>query len=705
MEQGIRFIQNREGKKGIAVSLAGTAYLSKTPVEIEIKESGGGFRLYRSGYEMVEETGTGYQCLAAVETAWGSRIEVRDCYQRRDHAADEIIFTRKVQVVRENGHEAGFSSSFALQEEGGHGLEDYEVFIPGIWYRKNENVVHKAFGSSLRDRYYYIRITRMAMPYVELYRPENGSYIVMKHISPDPATGIKEMNSDWIMDASLQYASMGIRNEKAAELVYHFPGNEGEKTYVDEKQGWAKRSHPLREGFVHEYSFSLSGGRAQGHYEAMRKVWRYLYDKNTPTHRRADMDKVYRHSIDLLNIYTQQYNGVMGLPFWTTVPEGTVCDISFQMGFVGQQTMCAYQLMRYGYQQGDEEMVAKAGALIDFWVKESMRDSAVPRVWYNAFPDTFKKDYPTYTRTAADGMEGILACYLCAVREGRTESGWLDFCIRYADWLVRNQNADGSFYRAYDEKGEPVHRGKFNTTNVIRFLVNMYWATGNKAYRETACRAGRFSYDNIYLPMQYVGGTADNDNTIDKEAGMIAVYAFMALYDMDGENHWLEAAKGAADFTQTWTYVWNYEVKPYKGNAVFDKVDMTGLSLIATGHSHADVMMGYMPYEYYRLYLHTADRHYREFALFLNGNTRQTLDWSGRLGHVYPGLVEESGELAMQYHNGLGRWLPWCTIAQIESLTRFDERFGSMDAEEIDKRPLAEREADNRKQAYSWLAM
>lgn len=149
---------------------------------------------------------------------------------------------------------------------------------------------------------------------------------------------------------------------------------------------------------------SLSGGRAQGHYEAMRKVWRYLYDKNTPTHRKADMEKVYRHSIDLLNIYTQQYNGAMGLPFWTTVPEGTICDISFQMGFVGQQTMCAYQLMRYGYQQGDEEMVAKAGAIIDFWVKESMRDSAVPRVWYNAFPDTFKKDYPTYTRTVADGL-------------------------------------------------------------------------------------------------------------------------------------------------------------------------------------------------------------------------------------------------------------------------------------------------------------
>lgn len=726
MGQEIRFIRNKEGKRGIAVSLAGTVYISETPVEIEVKESGGGFHLYRSGYEKAEKVKNGYQCQVLVDTAYGSRLEVSDTYQWKwekmdlkacqgpeeeavsdgcQMAAEEIVFTRRVQVIREHGREVGFSSSFALHEEGRYSLDDYEVFIPGIWYRRNENVVDKAFGSNARDRYHYIRITRMAMPYVELYRPENNSYMVMKHISPNPSVGMKEVSSDWAMDTSFQYASMGIRNEKAAELIYHFPGSEGEKTYVDEKQAWAKRSHPLRKGFTQEYSFSLTGGRAQGHYEAMQKVWRHFYETNTPQHRKADVEKVYQHSMELLHVYTQRYNGVMGLPFWTTVPEGTVCDISFQMGFVGQQTMCAYQLMRWGYQLNQEELVEKARAIIDFWVKESMKDSVVPRVWYNAFPDTFKADYPTYTRTVADGMEGILACYLCAKKEGRTESGWLAFCIRYGDWLVRNQNADGSFYRAYDEKGEPVHKGKFNTTNVIRFLVNMYWATDKEQYKEAACKAGRFSYDNIYLPMQYVGGTADNDNTIDKEAGMIAVYAFMALYDLDGHKRWLQAAKGAADFTETWTYVWHYEVKPYKGNAVFDKVDITGLSLIATGHSHADVMMGYMPYEYYRLYLHTEDVHYREFALFLNGNTKQTLDWSGRLGHVYPGLVEESGELAMQYHNGLGRWLPWCTIAQIESLTRFQERFGSMDVEEIDQRSRQENEADNHKQGYAWLVM
>lgn len=700
MKRELCVIENNRKEKGIELCFGGGRYCSPYPVEIQIRETGGGMSYCRAGYEAVEETEKGYYGKALIRTKYGSEIRVLDYYTWQ---AEELVFVRKAKVIKADGHEEGFSSSIAFRETQEHGLQDYAVFIPGIWYRRNENVVQHAFGSSPSDRYYLIRTTRMALPYVELYRQQAGEYIAMKHLSPAPSTGRMENSADWLVDASLQYASMGIRNEGAAELVYQFPGSEGEKNYIDARTPWARRSHPLQEGFRQEYSLALTAGAAKDDYEAMRRVWRFYYEKEKPVHTKADVEKVYRDSVELLNVYCQEYNKAVGLPFWATVPEGTVCDISFQMGFVGQQTMCAYHLLRYGYEQGQWDMVAKAGRIINFWVQESARDSVIPRVWYNAFPDTFRKDYPTYTRTAADGMEGILACFLYAKREGRTEQEWLDFCIRYADWLAENQNADGSWYRAYDETGSPVQKGIFNTTNVIRFLVNLYWETKREIYRMAALRAGDFCYEKIFLPMQYVGGTADNDNTLDKEAGMIAVYAFMALYDMDGEERWLEAAQGAADFTETWTYAWDYQVKPYKGNAVFDRAGITGLSLIATGHSHADVMMGYMPYEYYRLYLHTGDTHYREFSLFLNGNTKQTMDWSGRLGHAYPGLVEESGELALQYHNGLGRWLPWCTIAQIESLTRFRERFGKMDVEEIEGMDAGEREEKNRAAGFSWL--
>ena len=54
-----------------------------------------------------------------------------------------------------------------------------------------------------------------------------------------------------------------------------------------------------------------------------------------------------------------------------------------------------------------------------------METSVVPRVWYNAFPATFKEDYPTYTRTVADGMEGILVCTLLMQLVGEPDSVWI----------------------------------------------------------------------------------------------------------------------------------------------------------------------------------------------------------------------------------------------------------------------------------------
>lgn len=676
MSQEIRFIKNGRGDGGVEITFDNHIYVSETPIEITVRETDGAFYSYEAGYGRVETKDGVWHAAGRIRTRFGSVLEVADDYEWK---GTELTVSRKVEVCCTDGHESGFSSAFSVGDREETPLSEYDVFIPGIWYRKNENAVKHAFGSDPSDRHFYIRITRMALPYVELYHPGSKSLLVIKHLSPEPDTGMKETEAGWIADESFQYASLGIRSENGTRLCCLFPGSEGEKNYVDPKAGWAKRGHPLKAGVKHEYSFSIKGGEAGNSYEAMKDIWRYFYRKENPSLIHADMSRVYEDGIRLLDTYCQEYNGVMGLPFWTAVPEGTVCDISFQMGFVGQQTMCAYQLMRYGIRRARPDLVEKGERILDFWVENSTKSSVLPRVWYNAFPDTFKEDYPTYTRTAADGMEGILTGWLLEAANGRQKEEWIAFCIRYADWMTEHQNGDGSWYRAYDAEGKPAHAGKFNTGNVIRFLVNLYWATGRETYRDAALKAGEFCYRNIYLPMQFVGGTADNDNTIDKEAGMIAVYAFLSLYEMAGDSRFLDAARGAADFCETWTYAWNFRVRPYKGNGVFEKAGITGLSLIATGHSHADVMMGYMSFEYYKLWLYTKDPHYLDFGRFVHENTKQTVDWSGKLGHAYPGLVEESGELAMQYHNGLGKWLPWCTIAEIEPLTRFEEKFGKME--------------------------
>lgn len=56
----------------------------------------------------------------------------------------------------------------------------------------------------------------------------------------------------------------------------------------------------------------------------------------------------------------------------------------------------------------------------------------------------------------ADGMEAILDAYVYLHKTGEEKTDWLAFCIKTGDWLVKVQNEDGSFYRAYYTDGSYV---------------------------------------------------------------------------------------------------------------------------------------------------------------------------------------------------------------------------------------------------------
>ena len=159
---------------------------------------------------------------------------------------------------------------------------------------------------------------------------------------------------------------------------------------------------------------------------------------------------------------------------------------------------------------------------MDFWAHRASSPSGLPLTWYNVVPPTFRDDncvFPIFLRTAADGMEGALnAAQL--LRERKTpRPDWEQFGNAYGDWLVRTQNADGSFYRAFNPDGsvfddsgtgcdgDGFGTSKFNTTHPIRFLVNLYFASGDKRYSKATKAAGEYAYVHTTLANAYVGGT------------------------------------------------------------------------------------------------------------------------------------------------------------------------------------------------------
>jgi hypothetical protein len=74
---------------------------------------------------------------------------------------------------------------------------------------------------------------------------------------------------------------------------------------------------------------------------------------------------------------------------------------------------------------------------------------------------------------------------------------------------------------------------------------------------DAAVHAAEYVWENWGSRGLYAGGTSDNPNYADKEAGMLSIEAFLSLYESTKEQKWLERAKAAADFTETWIWIWD----------------------------------------------------------------------------------------------------------------------------------------------------
>jgi hypothetical protein len=469
-----------------------------------------------------------------------------------------------------------------------------------------------------------------------------------------------------------------------------------------------ERFHPVAQDVQHRYKVLVNLSEQDRFPLAMKQAWRLAYQNVTPAIVKADIPACYDASISLISDWSKITKGAPGLPFRLRLPDGVLEDaeyVSYQMGFVGQQLPLAYHLLRHGLINNEPDTRLKGEAMIDFWAANSPTPEGLPRTWFNTHPEPHWRTYNTYMRVASDGMVGALMAWDVMEKHGHSRPQWIAFCRGFGDWLVKHQNDDGSWFREYNWDGTPADQGKGNTTHPIRFLVDLSKATGSDEYRQAALKAGDFCWRHIHEAFSYVGGTVDNPNVTDKEAGFMAMDAFLALWDLTGRQRWLNAAAQAADFTETWVYCWHIPIPEEDTLATYPRsATTTGCSIIATGHSGADLFLAGAPFHYYRIYLGTGDAHYAEIARQLLHNTKQSMDIDGSLGYGHSGLCTEALTLAPSHvgrGHGVNAWLPWLTYSMIEPIVRLEEAYGLMDTPIVTGQSLLRLRAQDKAYARS----
>ena len=655
-------------------------------------------------YSTIEIKNYGISARGTVLCPGGTFLDIEDKYYIPTlQVSDEINVERNITVLGAQKKDVGFQSIYAVQTKTSD-VSNMEYFVP--------NSVFGTFTNpSSTQKYQYYRETAIGMPIVMMRDSRSGYTASIARYQP-------------VIDYSTDsYAAVSIHNgetssgDAAASIEITYPSRDSARHYFS----YAKFPQIV-------YKMSIQGFVSSSYEEAMINSYNNQFTLQDQRILDADIDAVYRQINQdfksFLRSNTRDGITSYGLPWTVTIENGNFGGMSYQAGFVGQQIPDAYHMILYGIKNNDETSLQNGINVINFWVISAnmMSDAGVPMIWYDGASNRWA-GYPTFIRMAADAMEGLMDAYRVCEAHGkgtaRARAKWLAAFTAAAEWMLSAQNSDGSWYRCYNYNGtyyDPNNESsgvtwnpgdicrstsKNNATMPIRFLGKMYEMTGDERYLNAIKKAGNFIMANLYPRHYYNGGTCDNPDAVDREAGVFAMYAFDTLYMLTGEQRYLEALEEATIFTMSTVIVPSFKINPAATTlkaanpAKYGYSD--GLSFICCNVMGVDNFAAFAYYELFRTYILTGKRVYYHMAEFIQQNTKGAMDYDGIMDFPYPSLVAEAttictfGFSSAKDGNGVeGVWLPWCSDANADPISRMYDHFGVADVGEFRNTPLEE---------------
>jgi hypothetical protein len=685
--------QASDEKFGLRISKDGQSlFKNDTPIQIEISRNGGKINRLETGYDKYTFKKSVFEATGRITIDDSVVFIITDTWKVTEGT---LSFLRNLKVS--GNLDAGFMSSTGFLISNNGNRDSVKIFAPGMIYGSTDYLSEEAIGGKECTDYVRIREDRLPAPVFGAYFNDGFSFTVLNS-NPDGSTTKKEshdLEANTMIDECFKFGAIGadfINNE--VQIGYWFPGSEGGVTYkgktypYGQMRTWSRRYHPVTDGYEQNYQLLFRVEKDVRFSDYYSNAWRWSWSVLKPEINFHNIELVKRSVLDMLRENVETHHGITGIRNYIPSPEGIELPVSENtiMGFTGKTLEVANYLLSDALDDTHQHSAKSrelGEAIIQTFTSlqmdppegEGFSFDGTPQV---AIPLDKLPEPIMYLRSFADGLKALLKAVKREKQAGIAHEAWIQWAKSFADWILPQQTTDGGFPRTWRQgTGEVYDASPESSYVLIPFLVLLSDLTGNKAYLEAAKKTGDFCWDLSQSEGIFIGGTIDNPNVIDKEAGTISLEAYLMLYQYTEDKKWLDRAVMAGNFAETWMYTWNVPMPEDENNEDLPwKTGCTtvGLQLISTGHSLTDQYMAFDVDEFAELYLHTKDPHYYDVAMILLHNTKTMLALPGREFDLKgPGWMQEHWSIAPVRGYGIHRgWLPWVSTSLLNGIIELE---------------------------------
>jgi hypothetical protein len=501
------------------------------------------------------------------------------------------------------------------------GIQDWELCVPGALYKRNDTD-HDGVEDYFSAYAHEFRDDRLPSLAVLAYLPARGRYVALTRVTPPAHDARLEPETlrrrRLLLDTDI--GSLGVFAAGGQiELRAGHPFAEARSFCLTTRgDGWAGHL-PNREGQGFDVSYGLWLGTAPSLTDAIwavtRRQMRVL--RTRPAKPPFSLEEALEHRNALTQRCYREWPvvGGGGRPAGYAVHfsprTGRTLGSLLEYGFSGAQTLLAWASIEHGHRRGVPSEIERARRVIDFFVERCQLPNGFSHGIYDAERDDFvhwftgiltpfqyarddaelerylgaqttaalapiardlRRIAGNYTRTMCESIYPILLAVRSEAGRGASHPDWLAAGERFGAFLLRTQDEDGSWYRAYAPDGSPITapaawfgasdtERKSGTIFPIEVLVELFGLTGDERYRRAAERAGDFIVQTFVEPAEYVGGLNDTTHVksvkTDSVGVMFVLRSLIKLHELTGDPRHACGAAAAARMLASFVFLWD----------------------------------------------------------------------------------------------------------------------------------------------------